>query len=65
MILNENESCPHSNVCPYNKSHTCNGALPSRDTKFYCEYVVNGQILSGGVQRLSEDKTGRMNVIME
>ena len=65
LTLNEYEACPHSFRCPYNKNHTCNGATGTRDTKFYCEYYRNGHFVEGGSQRLVEDKTGRMKILME
>lgn len=65
LILNEYEACPHSLRCPYNKNHTCNGAKGTRDVKFYCEYFRNGHFVEGGSQRLVEDKTGKMQVLME
>ena len=65
LILNEYEACPHASRCPYNLHHTCNGAKGVRDTKFYCEYYNNGHFVEGGSQRLVEDKTGKMQVLME
>jgi hypothetical protein len=65
LIINEYEVCPHRSVCPYNIHHTCNGAKGSRDTKFHCEYYINGSFVENGCQRLVEDKTGKMQVLME
>lgn len=66
MILKEGEACHLAFNCPYHIGATgpCYGASSQRQNEFQCEYVVNGQIVEGGV-RLPADKTGKMKVIME
>jgi hypothetical protein len=66
MILRENEVCPYGNTCIYNtgKSGPCWGAKSNRNNSFHCEYVVNGRIMEGGM-RLPDDRTGKMQIIME
>ena len=65
IILKENEICPYVNICPYNEYNQCNGVNPNRTGIFTCDYVIDGKIISGQLDRLSEDKTGKMKVIME
>jgi len=65
LVLLENQSCPHSSNCPYNKDSNCAGAFP-RDTKFTCSYVnSNGQITESGEVRNNFDKTGQMKYLSE
>jgi hypothetical protein len=64
LILESGEICPYALNCPYNKDYiSCHGAKSNRDNKFTCELVENGKFKHG--TRLSEDKTGKMKVIME
>lgn len=64
--LKANEICPYAMMCPYNNiGDVCYGARPNRNNQFNCDHVVNGQIKEGLPARLSEDKTGRMKIIME
>ena len=65
LILNEFEVCPFSGHCQYNRDNTCFGARSDRKNKFTCEYVKNGRIVDGGINRLAEDRTGKMKVLME
>lgn len=65
LVLKENEVCPHANQCPHNEMNNCYGARAGRNNIFTCEFIDNnGNILTNRV-RLSEDKTGKMKVIME
>ncbi len=64
LILKENEICPFMDTCPYNEG-ICHGAKANRNRVFTCEYVVDGKFLKGQANRLSEDVTGKMKVIME
>lgn len=69
MILEAGEICPFAAQCPYNNNSVmnqpCQGALKSRDVKFTCEFVVNGQIIKDAGTRIPGDKTGKMKVILE
>jgi hypothetical protein len=69
MILEAGQICPYGNVCPYNNnsvmSGPCYGTVGSRESRFICDFVVNGKIVEGNGVRLPEDKTGRMKIITE
>jgi len=65
LSLKENQVCPHSSKCPYNKLNQCYGANSTRSWEFKCEWVVHGRIVEGQGVRLPGDKTGQMKVIME
>ena len=69
MILEKNKICPYKESCPYNRGSNgvgkCFGARENRDTEFFCEYVVDGKIIKNGGVRLSQDKTGKMKILME
>jgi hypothetical protein len=67
LVLEENQICPHGRTCPHNNNNPltgpCQGAIPNRGGKFYCEFYVNGTITDG--YRNPEDKTGRMKLIID
>ena len=65
LVIRENECCPHSSRCPYNRNQTCAGAFP-RSAVFNCTYVSNDGVFNEmGQIRNPMDKTGNMKVIME
>lgn len=64
LFLKKGEVCPYANVCPHNTTHVlCYGARADRDNEFHCDLIVDGKIKEGF--RLSEDKTGKMKILME
>ena len=65
LVLNENEQCPHASKCKYNPDGQCYGGIPNRVHRFTCEYATRTEVLSGGQIRNINDKTGKMQVIME
>ena len=65
LILKENEICPHRYNCPYNKENQCHGGKANRNHVFTCNYISNGVFLEDQADRLSQDVTGKMKVIME
>lgn len=66
MLLEAGEVCKLSNNCPYHTgpSGPCHGTFAHRQNKFQCKYVINGQIVEGGV-KIPGDQTGKMKVILE
>lgn len=65
LILEKFEVCPYASICPHNFTHSvCYGARPNRDGKFTCDLVDSDGNIKEGF-RLSEDKTGKMKVLME
>jgi hypothetical protein len=65
MVLEKNKVCPYANKCPYNVGEKCYGARENRDTEFFCEFVVDGKIIENRGVRLSQDKTGKMKILVE
>ena len=68
MILESGEVCPYANTCQFaliTVGEPCHGILSTRQNKFTCTFVVNGEINPGNESRIPGDKTGRMKVIME
>lgn len=68
LVLESKEVCPYSAGCPYSTDamgNPCYGTLSSRNNKFVCNYVENGQIIKDASPRIPGDKTGSMKVIME
>lgn len=66
MLLEANEVCKLSQTCQYNTGSAgpCYGAMINRPNRFECKYVINGQIVEGGVI-IPGDQTGKMKVILE
>jgi len=64
LVLNENQKCPHSFICPHNQDSQCFGARENRATKFTCNLVENNNIQENGF-RNPLDQTGKMKVIMD
>lgn len=69
LVLEAGQICPYGNSCPYNNNNVrasiCQGTLKSRNNKFTCEFVVNGQLIKDMGVRLPEDKTGKMKIIID
>lgn len=70
LILEAGEICPFANRCPHSNStitnEPCYGTIPSRNNRFTCEYVQNGQLITDGTTpRIPGDKTGKMKIIMD
>ena len=62
IVLKEREVCPYTNNCPY--VNNCQGANPTRNNMFTCEYTNNG-IIESDKSRNLHDLTGKMEIISE
>ena len=69
MVLEKYKVCPYAQKCPYNtgtiEGEKCWGARQGRDTEFFCEFVVDGKIVENIGTRLTQDKTGKMKILVE
>lgn len=69
MVLEKGKVCQYAAKCPYNntttESNKCYGARSNRDNEFFCEFVVDGQIVENAGTRLQQDKTGKMKILVE
>jgi len=68
LLLKPTQICPYRSTCKYAydaSGNFCQGTV-IRDIDFVCDYVNDrGEISNEGKARLSQDRTGRMKVIME
>lgn len=65
LILKENQPCPYSSGCPYNKSGECYGSRDDRNKVFVCDLVTEeGSYVKGGF-RSKYDETGKMIILVE
>ena len=65
LILKENQSCPYSNECPYNRSDECCGSRNDRNKEFVCDLITEeGSFVKGGF-RSKYDETGKMKILVE
>lgn len=63
LLLKEKEVCPYLTRCQY--SGNCQGANPSRETTFTCNFVLESGEIEGGHFRNKLDQTGKMKIITE